>query len=212
MRQPTIDIDSMTQTAEKRGPQQVQVIPNEGIPGCLAITVRVDLLKDVCRWIFHELGYSFAALIAEESPGERLLRYVFYAHGSRQIHLVVRLNGRGPDLPTVSDIIHAADWQERETEDLFGLSFTGHPRLGDFVLHEDWPEGVNPMRPEFDAGHPYKRREPDPDWYPRSIVQAPGSFMMPIGPVYSDAAESAHFLLETVGEDVLRYFNIAVDG
>ena len=64
MRQPTIDIDSLTQTAEKRWPQQVQVIPNEGIPGCLAITVRVDLLKDVCRWIFHELGYSFAALIA----------------------------------------------------------------------------------------------------------------------------------------------------
>jgi Ni,Fe-hydrogenase III large subunit len=28
--------------------------------------------------------------------------------------------------------------------------------------------------------------------------------MMPIGPVYSDVAESAHFLLETVGEDVIR--------
>ena len=37
-----------------------------------------------------------------------------------------------------------------------------------------------------------------------SIVQTSGAFMMPIGPVYSDVAESAHFLLETVGEDVIR--------
>ena len=28
--------------------------------------------------------------------------------------------------------------------------------------------------------------------------------MMPIGPIYSDVAESAHFVLETVGEDVIR--------
>ena len=36
------------------------------------------------------------------------------------------------------------------------------------------------------------------------VVTAPGAFTMPIGPVFSDFAESAHFLLETVGEDVIR--------
>jgi formate hydrogenlyase subunit 5 len=35
-------------------------------------------------------------------------------------------------------------------------------------------------------------------------VAATGAFTMPIGPVFSDFAESAHFLLETVGEDVIR--------
>jgi Ni,Fe-hydrogenase III large subunit len=33
---------------------------------------------------------------------------------------------------------------------------------------------------------------------------APGAFAMPVGPVFSEFAESAHFLLETVGEDVIR--------
>ena len=107
-------------------------------------------------------------------------------------------------IPSISGIVHAADWHERETEDLFGIVFTGHPRLGDFVLHEEWPEDVKPMRSGFDARLPYRRRELDPEWRPQSIVQAPGAFMMPIGPVYSDVAESAHFLLETVGEDVIR--------
>ena len=38
----------------------------------------------------------------------------------------------------------------------------------------------------------------------RPSCTAPGAFAMPIGPVFSDFAESAHFLLETVGEDVIR--------
>ena len=77
-------------------------------------------------------------------------------------------------------------------------------RLGEFVLHEDWPEGVNPMRRSFDATQRVSLRAPDPRWEPPTIVTAPGAFAMPIGPVFSDFAESAHFLLETVGEDVIR--------
>ena len=47
---------------------------------------------------------------------------------------------------------------------------------------------------------------PDARWRPRRIVHAPGAFVMPIGPVYAGVSESAHFLLETVGEDVIRAF------
>ena len=60
------------------------------------------------------------------------------------------------------------------------------------------------MRSDFNARLPYRRRELDPEWRPQTIVQAAGAFMMPIGPIYSDVAESAHFVLETVGEDVIR--------
>jgi Ni,Fe-hydrogenase III large subunit len=84
------------------------------------------------------------------------------------------------------------------------LTFEGHPRLGEFILHEDWPDGVNPMRRSFDARHRSSDRHPSPKWDPPTVVAAPGSFAMPIGPVFSDFAESAHFLLETVGEDVIR--------
>src|SRR5271167_2445421 len=39
---------------------------------------------------------------------------------------------------------------------------------------------------------------------PRRIVEEPGAFVMPIGPKYSGVTESVLFLLETVGEDVIR--------
>ena len=164
-----------------------------------------SILGEVCAWLFSEKGYSFASLVVEELPAGWLLRYIFYGDGEDgQIHLLHQRPKGEETLPSISKEVHAADWQEREAEDLFGLAFEGHPRLGDFVLHEEWPEGVNPMRADFDARNPYLHREVDPEWRPLRIVEAPGAFVMPIGPVYSDSAESAHFLLETVGEDVIR--------
>lgn len=164
-----------------------------------------DDLQELCGWLFTELDYSFATLVVEEEAAAWSLRYIFYGDlGGGRVHVMVRHPLSEMTIPSISRRIHAADWQEREVEDLFGLRFEGHPRLGDFVLHEQWPDGVNPMRASFDSAMSYPHRELEPAWRPQTIVEASGAFMMPIGPVYSDHAESAHFLLETVGEDVLR--------
>ena len=112
---------------------------------------------------------------------------------------------RRKDFPSIVKFVHAADWHEREAEDLFGLIFEGHPRLGDFILHDDaWQENVEPMRRHFDAQAAMQHRKPDADWRPHRVVQEPGAFVMPIGPKFSGVTESVHFLLETVGEDVIR--------
>jgi len=61
------------------------------------------------------------------------------------------------------------------------------------------------MRKNFDAHRPHFERRPDVNWRPLLVVQDPGSFAMPVGPVYEGGiGESLHFLLETVGEDVIR--------
>ena len=163
-----------------------------------------DELKEVCRRLTLDLGYSFATLVVEERHAEWRLDYIFFKDvEDGLVQVSVRASGARPRVPSISVLVHAADWHERETEDLFGLVFEGHPRLGDFVLHAHRPEGSNPMRSDFnDAGRmPHEEISP---WRPDRIVRAPGAFIMPIGPVYSDFAESARFLLETVGEDVIR--------
>jgi len=188
----------------KRWLGQVQVNLDLERAICL-ITCDKSGLEDICEWVFSKLGYSFATLVVEESQSHWFLRYIFYGEpASGQIHILLLSDKSESTIPSISKVVHAADWHERETEDLFGIVFEGHPRLGDFVLHEEWPEGVNPMHVKFDAHQPYHHRELDHEWRPPGIVQSPGAFMMPIGPVYSDVAESAHFLLETVGEDVIR--------
>jgi formate hydrogenlyase subunit 5 len=171
------------------------------------LTCRADYLVQVCQWLMRDLGFAFATLVVEELASAGLsLVYVFYRDApSPWAYLELQLDAGMTQVPSISGLVHgpSADWHEREAEDLFGLTFEGHPRLGEFVLHEDWPEGVNPMRRSFDARR-RKGRELDITWEPPTVVVAPGAFAMPIGPVFSDFAESAHFLLETVGEDVIR--------
>jgi formate hydrogenlyase subunit 5 len=164
-------------------------------------------LREVWRWLIGDLDFTFATVIVEEAPGDAWsLIYVFYREDSPWVHVEVQLRAQPSAVPSVVGLLHgpSADWHEREAEDLFGIDFEGHPRLGEFILHEDWPEGVTPMRRDFDARRPPIHRDPEPRWQPPTVVEALGAFAMPIGPVFSDFAESSHFLLETVGEDVIR--------
>ena len=170
------------------------------------VTCDCAALQELCGRLFLEWEFSFAGLIVEEGAKEWQLRYCFY--GDREagwVHVVVNAPLDRTLFPSIVKFVHAADWHEREAEDLYGLTFEGHPRLGDFVLHDDtWQEGVEPMRRHFDPKSAMLHRKPDADWRPRRIVEEPGAFVMPIGPKYSGVTESVHFLLETVGEDVIR--------
>ncbi len=169
------------------------------------LMVTPTTIRPVCLWLFGEAEYHFATLVTEELDDTWHLTYVFYdpaCHGWAYVELQQPL--AQTSVMSIGDTVHAADWHEREAEDLFGLRFEGHPKLGEFVLHENWPEGVNPMRKQFDAHAPFAYHQQKTVWQPPTIVEAPGAFIMPIGPVYSDFAESAHFVIETTGEDMLR--------
>jgi formate hydrogenlyase subunit 5 len=164
-------------------------------------------LLEVCRWLTQDCDFTFGTLIVEQTPAAWSLNYVFYKDGmSPWVYVELKLDLSVMIIPSVVGLVHGPsfDWHEREAEDLFGLTFEGHPRLGEFVLHEDWPDGINPMRRDFNAKERFELRASEPRWEPQTVVTAPGAFTMPIGPVFSDFAESAHFLLETVGEDVIR--------
>ena len=165
-----------------------------------------DILLDVVRWLATEVKLRFAGLILEERSYKWEFRYLFYL--DRQpgwIHVLLRLSLSEKAVPSISPAVYAADQHERETEDLFGITFTGHPKLGDFVLHDDsWKEAMAPMRRQFDQGAALAERAPREGWWPRTIVEAPGAFVMPVGPVYGGVTESAQFFLEAVGEDVIR--------
>ena len=195
----------LKEEVEQRWPGQAQCQFDLASATC-EVTCARAVLAELCGHLFLEWNFSFAALVVEEGPDEWRLRYCYY--GEREagwVHVLTKAPLAERTFPSIVKFVHAADWHEREAEDLFGVKFEGHPRLGDFILHDDaWQEGVEPMRRHFDPHAAMVHRKPAADWRPRRIVQDPGAFVMPIGPKYSGATESVHFLLETVGEDVIR--------
>lgn len=57
------------------------------------------------------------------------------------------VEGQLPEVPSVVSLWSAADWHERETYDMCGIRFTGHPGLRRILLADDW-EGY-PLRKDY---------------------------------------------------------------
>jgi formate hydrogenlyase subunit 5 len=191
--------------AMKRWPDRLRV---EARPEVGGLHVDSDLLPELSAWLLSDADCAFAGLVVEEGADTWELRYLF--HGRKEpgwMHVVTTQPIGHKEFPSISGHVHAVDWHEREAEDMFGVVFAGHPRLGDFILHDDaWQEALEPMRHRFDGRRPVAERRPRADWRPRRLVEAEGAFVMPVGPVFGGISESVHFQLETVGEDVIRAF------
>lgn len=66
----------------------------------------------------------------------------------------IELPRDNPLLASVAPLWKAADWNEREQYDLFGVQFTGHPDLRRIMLPDDWPG--HPMRKDYKEAESYR--------------------------------------------------------
>jgi NADH-quinone oxidoreductase subunit C len=69
---------------------------------------------------------------------------------NRRIRLEVTAPDDDPHVPSVVSIYPTADWQERETWDMFGIVFDGHPALTRILMPDDWPG--HPQRKDYPLG------------------------------------------------------------
>ena len=64
-----------------------------------------------------------------------------------RLRLKVRLAGNDPNVLSVVPVWPTANWHERESFDLFGIRFEGHPDLTRILMPDDW-EGY-PLRKDY---------------------------------------------------------------
>lgn len=69
---------------------------------------------------------------------------------NRRIRVEVSVPDADPHLPSICSVYPAADWHERETYDMFGLIFDGHPALTRILMPDDWPG--HPQRKDYPLG------------------------------------------------------------
>ena len=68
----------------------------------------------------------------------------------RRIRLEVALTITDPHVASLTALYPTADWQERETYDMFGIVFDGHPALTRILMPDDW-DGF-PQRKDYPLG------------------------------------------------------------
>jgi Ni,Fe-hydrogenase III large subunit/Ni,Fe-hydrogenase III component G len=103
--------------------------------------------------------------------------------------------------PSVTPLVPAAHWDERETRDLLGIVPTGHPDPRRLVLHERWPRGYHPLRKDVPAG--VRPPEAERRFVPFE-VHGEGVYQLPVGPIHAGIIEPGHFRFSAMGERVLH--------
>ncbi len=74
----------------------------------------------------------------EEEPRFEVNYHLFSTTTFLRLRLKVVLTEQDPHVPTVTGVWRTANWHERETYDLLGVIFDGHPDLRRILLPDDW--------------------------------------------------------------------------
>ena len=106
-----------------------------------------------------------------------------------------------PTYRSITPLVPAAHWDEREARDLLGIVPAGHPDPRRLVLHERWPRGYHPLRKDT----PANARPPEADrHFVPFEVHGEGVYQLPVGPIHAGIIEPGHFRFSAIGERVLH--------
>ena len=112
--------------------------------GEVTITVPRDSIVDVC-WVL-KTKHDFNMLVdlcgadrgPEEEPRFEVNYHLFSTRHHNRLRLKVLLSEDAANVGTVVTVWKTANWHERETFDLFGIIFDGHPDLRRILLPSDF--------------------------------------------------------------------------
>jgi NADH-quinone oxidoreductase subunit C len=131
--------------------------------GQYTLIVPLERLKDLMLELRDNPETSFDMLIdvtAIDWLGKKEKRFevVYFLYSNKhkaRLRVKVPLpDNDNPTCPTMVDIWQSANWYERETYDMYGIKFEGHPDLRRFYMPEDFldpvtGEPLHPLRKDF---------------------------------------------------------------
>ena len=187
---------------EKFGPG----ILRADLPGAgrLFVFVEPAVLKAVCQYLFRDLDARYVTGVGSDDrpfSGKFLVAHHFAFDAEHLLASIVTLvPADQPKVESISGVVPAANWAEREMHDLVGIEPVGHRYLKRLVLPDGWPDGVHPLRKDvpwnsvpagFDDEREFQFDEP-PE----------GCTVVPFGPFHPTLDEPSHFRLYVEGEMV----------
>lgn len=128
--------------------------------GVEMIKVEPESLLPVAQAL-HSDGFNYLQCQGayDSGPGEELVSFYHLikvsddADRPEEVRVKVFLPRENPIVPSVYWIWKAADFQERESYDMYGIIYEGHPNLKRILMPEDW------------VGWPLRKDYISPDFY-----------------------------------------------
>lgn len=186
-------------------PLAVGVLSNEIIGNMLYLDMKSDYLPEMAEYMqrkYHAWLLSEHAVDMRDPSGHFQLFVVFaLPRGDVMVTLRSNIDPSLTSYRSLTPLVYASDWFERETMDMFGLIPLGHPDQRPLVLYDDWPYGIYPLRKDFDPTMGVPRV---PTEYRFKRVEGEGVFEIPVGPVHAGVIEPGHFRFSVAGEPIVN--------
>ncbi|OGS57271.1 MAG: hypothetical protein A3K60_05845 [Euryarchaeota archaeon RBG_19FT_COMBO_56_21] len=152
----------------EKAPSRIDAVPEEKLIRALmnafpeAITgftklkegfVRAKLdrreIAKACKYLRDELGFEHLSMISAVEYDDRfeIVYHITSYQNKLLLELITRTPKDDPSVDSVSSIWGGANWQERESYDLMGIMFNGHPNLERILLPKDYT--FHPLRKDF---------------------------------------------------------------
>lgn len=124
------------------------------------LLINSEFIKNICQELVQNKNCYFDLLscLTGIDNGVRLntMEVIYNLYSIPLEHflmLKVELSREKPEIDSVCNIWRTANWHERETYDLLGIKFLGHPDLRRLFMPADW------------KGHPLRKDYTEPELY-----------------------------------------------
>jgi NADH-quinone oxidoreductase subunit C len=124
--------------------------------GLLTFETTKDVIIDVLRFLKEDNNFNYLTdITAVHYPEKSALAVVYHVYnmvGKVRVRIKVFLHEHSADIPTATVLWNGANWMERETYDLFGVKFEGHPDLRRILNMDEL--NVHPMLKQYPLEDP----------------------------------------------------------
>ena len=114
-------------------------------------TIRPNEIVYICAFLKEnpELNFDYLTSLSAVDLADRfdVVYHLYSISHKHHVTLKVKVEKENPVISSVTSVWKAADWQEREVYDMFGIEFEGHPDLRRILLEPDW-KGF-PLRKDY---------------------------------------------------------------
>ena len=136
------------------------------------ILVQAKDIQKIMKFLFAEETTFFDCLMNQTAMHVddqfRLFWHLFSYKHKHELTIETKVPVARAEVQTVSDLWKIANWLERETYDLFGIKFIGHPDLRRIMLPDDW-EG-HPLRKDYVKSDNYRDIDNSPSEITKSFI------------------------------------------
>jgi Ni,Fe-hydrogenase III component G len=114
----------------------------------LYLMVDKNSIVPVAGYVFRNMDARFMISTGTDTPRGVIEVNHHFAFDKDNFVVTLRtlVDRNNPEIDSISSVVPAANWIEREMWELLGINFINHPNLTHLLLADDWPKGNYPLR------------------------------------------------------------------